>query len=81
MADLDKLYEWFKDNRGWIIREHKGQNVLLKDNAVIGYYNDMENALLDAERKGFHVGEFLVQRCITEQEDCMYYYNQAVCFG
>jgi len=81
MADLDSLYRWFDENRNGIIKDHENEQVLLKDNNVIGYYPDIEKALLAAAEKGFTVGEFLVQRCITEEADTMMYYNQAVIFG
>jgi hypothetical protein len=81
MADLNSLYQWFNENRGSIIEGHEDEKVLLKDNTVIGYYPDVEKALLGAAEKGFTVGEFLVQRCITEEADTMMYYNQAVIFG
>jgi hypothetical protein len=29
----------------------------------------------------YHMGDFLIQDCITREEDIMYYYNQSVCFG
>ena len=81
MTDLSSLYQWFNTNRGGIIKGHEDEQVLLKDNTVIGYYPDVEKALLDAAEKGFTVGEFLIQRCITEEADTMMYYNQAVFFG
>lgn len=81
MADLSSLYQWFNANRSGIIKGHEGEQVLLKENTVIGYYLDIEKALLGAAEKGFTVGEFLVQRCITEEADTMMYYNQAVIFG
>jgi hypothetical protein len=81
MADMGFLYRWFNENRGGIIKGHEGEQVLLKDNAVIGYYPDIEKALIGAAEKGYTVGEFLVQRCITEEADTMMYYNQAVIFG
>jgi len=80
MVDLSSLYQWFNQNRCGIIKEHEGEMVLLKDNTVIGYYPDIEKALLGAAENGFTVGEFLVQRCITEEADTMMYYNQAVIF-
>jgi len=83
MVDLDDLYKWFDQNRALIIANHKNECVLLKDKSVIGYYPDNESALEDAEKKGFKIGEFLIQDCITNEDEIMlfYNYNQAVCFG
>jgi hypothetical protein len=81
MADLDALYRWFDENRDHIITGHTGECVLLKDRSVAGYYPDTDAALSFAEKAGFIIGEFLIQDCITREEDVMHYYNQSVCFG
>jgi len=83
MVNLNDLYKWFDENRALIIANHINECVLLKDNSVIGYYPDNEAALADAEKKGFKIGEFLIQDCITNEDEIMlfYNYNQAVCFG
>ena len=52
MADLDALYKWFDKNRGTIIKNHDGAFVLLKDNAVIGYFSNEKTALKHAKKPG-----------------------------
>ena len=81
MANLDDLYKWFDENRDSIIANHSNECVLLKDNSVIGYYPNTEAALSAAQEKGFTIGDFLIQDCITDEDDTMMYYNQAVYFG
>jgi len=83
MDILDDLYIWFDENRKSIIAGHLNECVLLKDKSVIGYYPDTETALSAAQEKGFNLGEFLIQDCITDEEELMlfYNYNQAVSFG
>jgi len=83
MEDLDDLYKWFDENRVSIIADHLNECVLLKDKSVVGYYPNTDAALSDAEKNGFIIGEFLIQDCITDEDEIMLYYNynQAVCFG
>ena len=83
MENLDDLYKWFDQKREEIIACHLNECVLLKDNAVIGYYPNTNAALLSAEKKGFRMGDFLIQDCITDEDEIMLYYNhnQAVGFG
>ena len=81
MINLDDLYKWFDENRGAIIKGHKGERVLLKDNSVISYFADDDKALEYAQKSGFAIGEFLIQECISKDEESMYYYNEAVSFG
>jgi hypothetical protein len=81
MVNLDDLYKWFDDNRDKIMKGHEGQYVLLKENTVISYFQDNNKALEYARESGFVMGEFLIQECISKDEECMYYYNEAVSFG
>ncbi|MDR1868372.1 MAG: hypothetical protein LBQ82_00125 [Treponema sp.] len=81
MENLVDLYKWFDENRDTIINNHLNECVLLKDNTVIGYYPNTEAALLNAQKNGFVMGDFLIQDCITNEEETMIYNNQAVCFG
>jgi len=81
MENLVDLYKWFDENRDTIINNHLNECVLLKDKTVIGYYPNTEAALSAAQKNGFIMGEFLVQDCITNEEETMIYNNQAVCFG
>lgn len=81
MANLNDLYKWFDENRSAIIDSHLNECVLIKDNSVIGYFPNTDAALLAAQKNGFSIGDFLIQDCITDEEDTMMYYNQAVCFG
>ena len=81
MSNLVDLYKWFNENRDAIITNHEEECVLLKDNSVIGYYPNIEAALSAAQKNGYVMGDFLIQDCITEEEETMIYYNPAVCFG
>jgi hypothetical protein len=81
MENLVDLYKWFDENRDEIINNHLNECVLLKDNAVIGYYPNTGAALSNAQKNGFVMGEFLIQHCITNEDETMIYNNQAVCFG
>ena len=81
MDRLKDLYSWFDNNRDDIIAEHKNEFVLLADDAVVGYFPNMETALEGAKQKNFTVGSFLIQRCITKEDDTLVYHNMAVTFG
>jgi len=81
MSNLDDLYKWFDEHRDAIIRGHKGEYVLLKGNAAEKYFHDEDKALDYAKYSGYSMGDFLIQECISKEEECMYYYNEAVSFG
>lgn len=67
--ELKSLYNWFDINRASIIAGHEGERVLLANNAVIGYFPTKESALKIAFAKKLKYGEFLVQWCITAEEE------------
>jgi hypothetical protein len=81
MYDLDDLYKWFDKNRDNINKGHEGDHVLLKNNSVIAYFSEESEALEYARKSGYKMGEFLIQECVSKDEECMYYYNEAVSFG
>jgi hypothetical protein len=81
MINLNDLYKWFDENREIIIKGHEGNHVLLKDNTVISYFKDNDKALEYTQKSGFTMGEFLIQECISKDDESMYYYNEAVSFG
>jgi len=80
IENLDDLYNWFDENRDTIIKGHEGDRVLLKNNKVISYFSEDAQALEYAQKNGFSIGEFLIQECISKDEESMYYYNEAVSF-
>ena len=81
MVNLDDLYKWFDENRNAIVEGHEEERVLLKNNTVISYFIDDDKALEYAQRSGYAIGEFLIQECISKDDESMYYYNEAVKFG
>ena len=81
MVNLNDLYKWFDENRGNIIQGHEGKHVLLKNNAVVSYFPDDDKALEYARKSGFVMGDFLIQECVSKDEESMYYHNEAVSFG
>jgi len=72
MFDLDNLYKWFDENRDSIIADHLNECVLLKGNSVVGYYLNTETALLAAKENGLNMGEFLIQDCVTEDDEMVF---------
>lgn len=70
---MEKLYDWFDENREHIIKDNHGKIVLIHDNSVAGYYDDAgDDALNAAYDKGFVDGEYIIQECITRAEELSY---------
>lgn len=81
MESLKKMYGWFRENRDAIIGGHIGEQVLIEQNSVKGYFDTEKEAFDYAIMHGMKYGNFLIQNCLSEEADMAYNYNQAVSFG
>jgi hypothetical protein len=66
---LKNLKLWFNANRPAIITGHEGERVLIMGNSVQGYFPNDAAALAAAESNGFEYGTFLIQDCITQEQE------------
>lgn len=59
--------KWFRDNREAIIAGHHGEEVVIRDGKIRGYYPTLK-AALDG-MKPLVIGECVVSECLTEEEE------------
>ncbi len=78
---LKSLYSWFDIKRDEIISGHENERVLISDNKVLGYFPDERTAVAAALKNGLEPGNFLVQRCITEDAELKMFYNVNLAVG
>lgn len=64
-----ELYEWFDTNREKIIKGHHGKIALIHNNSVEGYFDSFSDALDVAESAGLEDESYVVQECITIDEE------------
>ncbi len=81
MTDLDKLYEWFDKNRTKLIKGHEKEFALLHENAVIGYYDSLKSAVEEVSRKNLVEGSFLIQECLSIEDETVSFYSNRVAFA
>ena len=81
IGNLESLYNWFDMKRDEIIAGHENERVLIADNEVLGYFQDERSAVAEALSKGYAPGDFLVQRCITEEAELKMFYNVNLAVG
>lgn len=79
--NLKSLYCWFDIKRDEIIAGHENERVLISDNKVLGYFSDERTAVAEALSRGLKPGDFLVQRCITEEAELGRFYNVNLAVG
>lgn len=63
-----KNYKWFDRNRKRIVSEHEGEYVLISQNRMWGYYNDIGSAIKDAKKRGFIPGRYMIHECQMEEQ-------------
>ena len=81
MDDLARNYDWFDKNREAIIKGHHSQYVLIKDEAVVNYFNSEQEGIKYVNDNKIPFGTFALQQCLTQQEETGFYANWAVRFA
>ena len=79
--ELKSLYSWFDIKRDEIIEGHRNERVLISDNEILGYYPEEKTAVEDAKKQGLELGNFLVQRCISKEEELQMFENIGVFYA
>ena len=72
---LKSLYMWFDIKRDEIITGHEKERVLISENKVLGYFPTEKDAVENAKKLGLKLGNFLVQRCITQADEMNMFAN------
>jgi len=66
MKTINPDFEYFESQLPRLLKEHRGQFVLIKDKAIQGYYASVEQALKEGYEK-FGNTDFLIQEITDEK--------------
>ncbi len=77
---LNKEFKYFKNNRGEIIKDHLNEFVAIKDCEVKGYFKMEKDAMVAMKNKGYELGSFIIQKCVSEEEGRVMFYTRRVAF-
>ena len=61
-SPLEKEFQYYLDHQDELVRKHRGKFIVIKDQVVIGAYDD-ELAAIRETQKSHELGTFLVQKC------------------
>ncbi len=64
---LKEEFHYFLDHHDEMVEKYNGKFVVIKDQKVIGVYDDMMQAF-QATAKFHPVGTFIIQKCAPEKE-------------
>ena len=58
---LKKEFDYYVAHQAELVTDHNGKFVVIKDQSVIGTYDDQIQAVTETQKKGHALGTFLVQ--------------------
>lgn len=74
---IDKEYQYYKNNLKEFLKQYKNKVLVIKDEALVGIYDDEESAYKDSVSK-FKLGTFIIQRCIPEEETIQTFHSRVI---
>ena len=67
MANLQSFFDYYLQNQHDLVQKYNGKYLVIKDNDVVGVYDNEADAYFDSEEK-YGLGNFIIQLC-TEGND------------
>lgn len=77
MTKLDKEYKYYKNNQEEFLEKYKGKVVVVKDEKIVGVYEDEIIAYKDSVSK-YELGTFLIQKCLPERETIQTFHSRVI---
>ena len=75
----NKNYTYFKEHLEELIDIYYGKHVVIKDESIIGVYDAFKEAY-DETIKTEELGTFIIQHCVTEEEEMITFVSGNVAF-
>ncbi len=72
-------YIFFDENRTKCIREHPEEFVVIKNKEFLGFFNNENDAILET-LSNHKLGTFIVQKCVSKEEETITIFNSGVSF-
>ncbi len=77
---LEKEYEYYLKHKSSLIEKYGGKYVVIKNNDVLGAYENKEDAIKQTQIK-HKIGTFLIQLCSGKEEDEVMRFHSRVAFA
>jgi hypothetical protein len=76
---LKDLFKWYLDNQDELVKKYNGKVLVIKDNQVVGSFNNEEDAYFDSTSK-YELGTFIIQKCTPGEEAYTQKFRSRVAF-
>jgi hypothetical protein len=80
MKPLEKEFGYFLSNQDELIKEYYNKYIVIKDQEVIGSYDNELEAIQETSKK-YDLGTFLVQKCLPGINNYTQSYHSRVAFA
>ena len=74
---LESEFRYYLEHQAALAEKHDGKFLVIKDQKVIGTYDDEEEAIKTTSRE-HELGTFLVQKCSSDPDSVIYTYHSRV---
>lgn len=78
-SNLESEYKYFVKNRAKICSDHPEKYVVIKNQALIGIYDDQVTAFTETS-KSEEPGTFLIQHCSKDTEQSQVFHSRVISF-
>ena len=79
MSSLEQEFEWYLENKDDLINKHEGRVLVIKDEKVIGIFDDDMEAIRETMPE-HELGTFLVQECSSDPHSTEVTFHSGVWF-
>jgi hypothetical protein len=80
MATIKDLFKWYLENQGGLVKQYDGKVLVIKDNQVVGSFDNEESAYFDSISK-YKPGTFIIQKCTPGEEAYTQTFHSRVSFA
>jgi hypothetical protein len=77
---LKELFQWYLDNQAELVKQYNGKYLAIKDNSIVGVYEDKLKALEESSEK-YGLGNFIIQLCTPGAESYTQTFYSRVAFA
>ena len=77
MAELDREFDYYQQNKDMFLSKYDGKVVVIVGNDVVGVYDSEREAVDETVKaKKYQLGEFLVQY-VTDEDQTEFFHSRA----
>jgi hypothetical protein len=76
---LEKEFQFYQDHQQELAEKYHGKFLVIRGQEVVGVYGS-ELEAYSAAKKSFPIGTFLIQKCLSRQEDPTQIFHSRVGF-